>query len=111
MAGERTRDSVTMAMSIHGIQAITVTMVTTTILIEGVKPQKIRGKREDQGPKLQEVIKALENLNYVGIISSEAQGDTWYATTKGELLEYATPNKNIPVKLEEAVTKCRELKA
>ena len=105
MAGERTRDRVTMAMLIHGIQAITVTMVTTTILIKGVKPQKIRGKREDQGPKLQEVIEALENLNYVGIISSEAQGDTWYATTKGELLEYATPDKNTPVSLAEAVIK------
>ena len=100
-----------MAMSARGIQAITVILVITTIMSEKVKPQTMRHKREDRRPRLQEVIYALENLNYKGNISSVAQQNIWHATTKGEMLEYATPSADTPVTLAEAITKCRELDA
>ena len=99
-----------MAMSVRGIQAITVIMVKT-IMIKKVKLQTMRHKREDRRSRLQEVIHALENLNYVGDISSEAQEDIWYATTTGEVVEYATPDEDPPVTLTQAVTKCRDLNA
>ena len=98
-------------MSVVGIQAMTVIMATTTIVTGEVKNQKYLEKRGDQQPKLQEVIEALKNLNYAGTISAEAQDDKWYATTQGEVLEYATPDKNTPVTLEEAVEKCKSLDA
>ena len=68
---------------------------------------RVKVKR-DTGPDMEEVIQGLSNLAYTGNISIEAQEGKWYATTKGEMMQYATPSRDKPVKLIEAVKLCKD---
>ena len=66
---------------------------------------KVKLKR-DTSVKWERIIQNLNNLNYGGEIDTGAQDGEWFATTKGEMLQYSTPKRNEPVKLEEAVKLC-----
>ena len=64
--------------------------------------------RRSTGPDMVEVIRDLSDLTYTGNISTTAEEGIWYPTTQGEMMQYATPSRNRPVKLEEAVKLCKD---
>ena len=58
------------------------------VTYEGIKVKR------DTGSDMEGVIQNLSNLIYTGDISAEAQEGQWYATTKGEMMQYAMPNRD-----------------
>ena len=95
-------------ISVLGLKAPVVILSITVI---GVRGHRVRVKREDQRPGLQEIIEALDNLNYAGLISLEVQEGMWHATTQGEVLQYTTPNRWTPVTLQTAGKTCKDMGA
>ena len=53
----------------------------------------------------------MDDLNYTGEISEEVQDGVWFTTTKGRVLQYTMPDNETPVTLQEAISKCQNLKA
>ena len=67
--------------------------------------------KRDLSPALEGAKQALRGLNYSGDISTAVQDSEWYATTKGEMLEYTTPSKEVPVQWDTAVKLCTNKQA
>ena len=61
--------------------------------------ERVKVKRGTD-PDMAEVMQGLSDLAYTGDISTAAQEEIWYATTQGEMMQYATPSRNRPVKLK-----------
>ena len=85
-------------------------LIQDTLLVTKVAERGIKVKR-DLSPALEEANQAIRGLNYIRDISTAAQDGDWYATTKGEMLEYTTPSKEIAVRWKEAVQLCIEKRA
>ena len=100
--------------TVGGSGVLVLNLVTPVILASSViggVGLEVPLKRENQGTRLQEIIAAMESLEYRGVISQEAMEGLWYPTTSGEVLQYATPDRDTPVTLEKAVNTCTELGA
>ena len=72
------------------------------------KTHKVKVER-DTSLEIEEVIQNLNSLNYNGQIEPTAQAGEWFPTTTGEMMQYNTPRRSEPVKLEEAVKLCTEM--
>ena len=73
------------------------------------KTHKVKVKRDNREGEIEEVIQNLNSLNYNGQIESTAQAGEWFPTTTGEMMQYNTPKRSEPVKLEEAVKLCTKM--
>ena len=68
---------------------------------------KVR-RQSEPDPDMEEVVRALRGMTYVGEINLSAQDEIWLPTTQGVMQQYTTPSKAAAVPLEEAVKLCRD---
>ena len=83
----------------------------STLIQNTVLEEKVTIVKRDLSPALEGAKQALRGLNYTGDVSTTVQDSEWYATTKGKMLEYTTPSKEVPVKWDTAVKSCRDKQA
>ena len=76
-----------------------------------VLEEKVTIVKRYLSPALETAKQALRGLNYSGDISTAVQDGEWYATPKGEMLEYTIPSKEDPVKWGTAVKSCTDKQA
>ena len=64
--------------------------------------------KRDTDSDMEGVIQNLSDLTNTGDINTDVQEGQWYVTTEGEMMQYAMPDKDKPVKLIEAVKLCKD---